>query len=396
MKRTGKYATWAALAAVLAIAGCDKDNSTTPPEKLGDEKYLVIPVPDAWTTMLTHLTSNITSGALSVTNAKEGEIKPFDVKYIGGALYGIDPIAGKFMKYGITDKGLVEKGGIAMPATEQYSFIDLGNGRIFLFLEGYFEDGRFPYYVVDASSFTLEKSGTIEVPVLPGLAVWPNSAIVKEGKIYFDYMQADKESYVSNDTAYVSVYDMNTLAYEKTLKDPRTSCLGYNQDDDHMFDADGNLYLSSSNTDFWGINEKLPAGILRIKKGSTEFDRDYFFDVSALVGGNHFLAMLPISDSKAVIKVFRKDLIKEFSDFYESFTVEHYVVDMIAKTAVKLDVPIAKGIDGHYADMGKGKFAIPVNTKDGNFIYILDAATLSVTKGAEYQGAAISQLIGLQ
>ncbi|MEL6536036.1 MAG: DUF4374 domain-containing protein, partial [Bacteroidota bacterium] len=48
-------------------------------------------------------------------------------------------------------------------------------------------------------------------------------------------------------------------------------------------DDDGNIYVQGA-----GLFSDKPSGILRIKAGETDFDPDYFFDLTEATGGNCF------------------------------------------------------------------------------------------------------------
>jgi hypothetical protein len=140
------------------------------------------------------------------------------------------------------------------------------------------------------------------------------------------------------------------------------------------------------------INESKPAGILRIKQGETDFDDNYFFDVSAAVGGNHNVTLTSLGNGKALTKVFRKDLVSQYSDFNGAYVIEYYVLDLINQSATKLDIPLARWVYTETLNIGNNEYVIGANTQDGNFFYIYNASTESVTKGAQYIGGDINFL----
>jgi hypothetical protein len=80
-----------------------------------------------------------------------------------------------------------------------------------------------------------------------------------------------------NDTAYVAVIDLATSKVEKLIKDHRTGSVfdAYNS---FAIDKNGDIYVAGL-----GYTNR-PSGILRIKKGQTDFDGSYFFDLDAATG----------------------------------------------------------------------------------------------------------------
>jgi hypothetical protein len=80
-----------------------------------------------------------------------------------------------------------------------------------------------------------------------------------------------------NDTAYVAVIDLATAKIDKLIKDHRTGSvfLAYNS---FGLDKNGDIYVAGL-----GYTNR-PSGILRIKKGQTDFDGSYFFDLDAATG----------------------------------------------------------------------------------------------------------------
>ena len=80
-----------------------------------------------------------------------------------------------------------------------------------------------------------------------------------------------------NDTAYVAVIDLAAAKLEKLIKDYRTGSVfdAYNS---FAIDKNGDIYVAAL-----GYTNR-PSGILRIKKGQTDFDASWFFDLDAATG----------------------------------------------------------------------------------------------------------------
>jgi len=394
MKTRSKQIGWIFIYMLTLVSACKKDEDLQQvPSEPGN--YMITVYPEGAANPLLHITGELTSGSLSVVNAFEHEMAASERQFIDGFLYAGNRQTGKFTKSEYVNGSFVERGSVSLTAGS-YRINKLGENKIIVLINSYFKDGKVPYYVLNTADFSITSSGTLNIPIPANTMVWPTSALTKDGKVLLNHLVCNQTTYGSLDTAYVSVFNPNTLAYEKTTKDTRTCALGFNNLEDHFMDAAGDLYISTCNTDFWGINEKLPAGILRIRAGQTDFDRDYFFNVSSAIGGNHYIGLHPVGNGKAIIRAYRKDLITSYNDYRAAHVVEHYIADVATRTATKLDIPLSVEARQQIAVLGDGKYAIPANTKEGSFFYIYDAATGTVKKGAHYTDAVLQGVTGLQ
>jgi hypothetical protein len=388
MNNSIKFMSLAAVASAMLFSSCKKDENPAPVVSSKDNTVFFV---STTTNRFYDIISDLFSGKKSVINAREGNFPDFQSsKFFYDKLLSVK--AGTAPEFGIfklanNDVTQESRLLLASGASEfNWCIFDAGNSNVIVVQRGYYKPGDgIPYRTVNVSSQAIQKSGTLNFPQLPNSLVWCNSVIAKEGKYYVNYIHADKDSYIHYDTAYTAVFDQN-LSFEKIIKDTRTASTGFNDANDHVFNASGDLYLSTSNSDYWGVNEKLPSGILRIKKGESNFDPAYFFNITEKVNGNHAVGLMPIGNNKAITYVFRKDLIKTYDDFYKSFTVEHWIIDLSAGTAKKIELPLHKYPQGDPIPTKDGKFALKINSQEGSFIYTLDPTSGAVTKGIQYEG----------
>ena len=388
---------------LLFLACSDDDNGSTMPEENNDAVYLLTLRPPGVTGEFkaTHLTSNLADGELSIQDAQESGISRSDAAVmIDGKLFSFNPDQSSVIEYELVDGALTVKQEkpFTVSSDRARTFESMGDNKMIVLLNGYYPTGDgIPFEVFSTQTLESLQNGVLEVPINPNSLAWPNGAIAKEGKLYLNYIHCDDVNYANYDAAYTAVYDLSTLAYEKTIEDPRTASPGFNISPDAMFDSSDNLYISPSNSNYWGVNENLPSGILRINQGETDFDASYFFNVTEKVNGNHFVNLIKVAENKAVIKVMRSDLITGYADYSDAFITEHYVVDVSNQTVDKLDIPLSKIVYMNIVETEDGSFAIPVNTEEGSFIYLLNPQDNSVSKGLKYTGAdAIDNLFRLK
>jgi len=259
------------------------------------------------------------------------------------------------------------------------------------------EDGVVSYQVIDVDEMTLTSEGTFPLPIeaddsLDFSYSYANEYIYFEGNIYIPFVEANSLDACIYDEAYVAIYDASTFQHVKTITTTNTAslCSGFNVS--YGIDEAGDLYLGSSNTSSWANNETVPSGIVRIKSGETDFDTDFFVDITELTG-YHSLGMLYVANGLAIVQTFNSD-IWDTSDYY----VEYYLVDVNANTATKLDIPASRG--GYYgtrrslALLANGNAAIMTNSESGSALYIYDVSTGTVIEGTTYNGA--EAVVGLK
>jgi len=111
-----------------------------------------------------------------------------------------------------------------------------------------------------------------------------------EGLFYSDMIVRDNNLFIAlNDfggsgEAMVAVVNLTTNTLEKVISDDRTATLFGTLTTAIMAqDENGDIYVQGS-----GLFSGKPSGILRIKAGETDFDPDYFFNLSTATGGSCF------------------------------------------------------------------------------------------------------------
>lgn len=106
----------------------------------------------------------------------------------------------------------------------------------------------------------------------------PGCNVLRDGKLFVALNQLNSlHTSVPGTGAQVAVIDIATKKVEKVIKDDRTRVVGLFRHSKVIKDEKGDIYFYSQGIE--GMNP-LKDGFLRIKKGSTEWDKDYFFQVS--------------------------------------------------------------------------------------------------------------------
>lgn len=391
MKFNRRFMAAAALACATLFSGCDSDSDPTP-DQIDETKYnyllaLSLPTTDSYPF---HTLKSISSGTADISDSQEIPSLPYNVVITAEDGYVYLNSEQKLTKYAVGENGLLKDMG-------SVANLGISGGPVFEFLDAkrllissgprVNSTGNFNYQIINTETMTEMSTGSISLPVTGTTSTAiPSAYILRDGKIYVPYIHTNS-NYEAYNKAPVAIFNASTMAYEKTIYTSKTASLGYSIVNSHAIDEKGDLYLASCNSNYWGANESMPSGIVRIKAGQTEFDDSYFFNLTEKLNGNHTGGMLYVGNGKALVQVFRSDLITKYKDYQGAFVIEYYEVDLNTKAIKKLNIPLAKYPRRAMAMLQDGKAAIVGNTQnEGNNIYIYDPATGSVTKGLQYNG----------
>lgn len=337
-----------------------------------------------------HVVSDLEGGEADIKDAKQVPDNPNNVLVAAGRDFVLLNSKEKMTRYGVrADNTLKEEGSV--PNT------GLLGGPIAAFLDEsrllvstaprQVSDSLFAFQIVSTSDMTVERSGKIRLQIAPGSMASPSMYIVRGGKVLVPYIHADADNH-AYPKANLAIFNAKDMVLEKTISTDKTACLGYSVVSSHAFTENGDLYLISSNSNYWGANESLPSGIVRIKNGQDEFDKDYFLNLTAKLSGNHSGGMIFAGGNKVIVQVFESSLIKAYRDYQHGFVISYYEVDLQTQVLRKLDIPLSKYPRRALERLKNGKVAIAVNGENGeNAFYIYDGQTGVVRKGLVYRNA---------
>ncbi|MGL5937134.1 MAG: DUF4374 domain-containing protein [Phocaeicola sp.] len=136
----------------------------------------------------------------------------------------------------------------------------------------------------------------------------------------------------------------------------------------------------------------LPAGVVRIKSGTEEFDADYYCNIEALAGGRSFLRCWPIGGDSFLLLMYDRPLtesgfVANQLAIFKADTKQFTYVTGLPSTEV-----LSGFVNNPY--MEGGKVYMPVTTTDGNqpTIYVIDSSTAVATAGLSVASEAVSGL----
>ena len=378
----------------LCLFSCKKNEPAPDSKDTSDEKFVLIidnKIDDGFN--ISHFASSVESGKLSIVQANESNIAGDLETVINGKTYGKGESV--FAEYGINPTTNRLEILRKTPAALWLGTVtDIGNNRVISYKFDYFSDGKVPYQVFDIANMTLIKDGTFDLQVLPNHSAFPNSIIKRNNELLVTYMVTDNNTYASVDTAYIDIFNATDFSFKKRITDSRANSLGYNFMDDHFFDINGDLYISTSNSYYWGLNETQPSSIVRIKAGEDKFDTSYLFNITSKVGNEFSNGLFGIGNKKALTRVFKKSITAdEYSKYSSGYSMETWEIDLNNNSAKKLEIPLSKFPHVNFLRLKNGKIAIPSNTANGNFIYIYNPTDGSIIKGLEYENGDVREVL---
>lgn len=386
-----KFSLMLTSSALLFFTSCSKDDDVTenPPKKDKYNYLLGLSIPSTENYPF-HTVGSLESGTANITDAQEINGSDSGVPVLGKDGHVYINTASKLIKFKVEENGILKEVA-SLPNT------GISGGPVSTFLSKNrllvstgpraSVGGTFSYQIINTVTMTEESKGTITLPVHEkDSKATPSLFILKDNKIYIPFYQASSK-WKGYDFASIAIYDAATLKFEKEIKTDKATGLGFSPVSSHASTENGDLYLIDSNTDWWGANEDLPSGIVRIKKGKSDFDSEYFLNLSEKFNGNHTGGMVYATKNKIVVQVFRSDLISKYKDYQGKHVIEYYAVDLASGETTKLDIPLSKWPRHAIVSIGNGKVAIAANTEsEGNLIYIYDVSTNKVSKGLTYNG----------
>jgi hypothetical protein len=189
--------------------------------------------------------------------------------------------------------------------------------------------------------------------------------------------------YPNSDNVYVALMDYN-LTIKSIIEDSRLSFSGgqwkaavYSQ---IWPDDTGNIYVFSGAGA--GNQTTKKAGALKINKGSTIFDSNYYFDIETISGGYRFRKVFPITQDYYLLEFYNEAVISGNNSKATRFAI----IKMGSKKFKWIHgLPDYTLISSNGWPLAyKGKIYLPLNLITGNSsIYVIDPLTAKANKGFE-------------
>jgi len=199
------------------------------------------------------------------------------------------------------------------------------------------------------------------------------------------------------DSTWVAVYSYPELKLEKVIKDNRTSFIGAYFTNGLVEIENGDAYAFSyaSATNSGTPTSKNPSAVIRINKGTTEFDKGYFLNVQELSGGYHMAGQSYVGMGKFVVQMYPE--VNSLTGAARKFAI----VDVINKTfkwvtGVPNDVTRTTTINNYTPKDGRTGYIGITTASEGSYVYVFDADIAVAKKGLKVEGGTITAINALQ
>jgi len=368
----------ACLLAAACLASCDKDNKN---EGQGDAPLHKIAVATAVKsggkdTYYLGTFADFSVG--SHTNAKSRQMVTAPlVRIYEGDLYAAEGSEGdNLLKYVRSPDGtLQEAGKLTLPASSMpywTAFQSAEKGYLTLRTAG---------KIVIFNPKTMEKTGEIDLTSYAIGKASPDPTVIRyrDNKLYVSCLQTE-DGYTSAHPAQILIIDLADNNKITSLTDARATTASDMHDWDSMFfDEKGDLYVFCIGS--WGFMPGQKGGFLRVKKGATAFDKDYFlnitdYTIAGIPGGKLSHLYRPTYGGNGIVYATGNvaALIGNPPNYVEDYSFGAFKVDLYGKTVTKLDIPYSLGYGGATRPY-QGKVYFGMSTKSGVGIFSYDPAT---------------------
>ncbi|MEJ5962218.1 DUF4374 domain-containing protein [Pedobacter immunditicola] len=405
-----KATLFAALATVAVSCSKDDNNDTTPVVPDGSKVYILgVGVTTATaTTNYVVQTSDLMQGKITLTNNGILQEGYRDYGFGGNTFYSIGGLGVTDVNAITLDAGkLATKTGLTFELANN-DFIDVdGTGKTMLGISipvSPAEGLNAKFYTVDIAANTISGRGDVPMnDIYPSNQDWlfHSGLQVRGPQIFHTFYPADYTTYATKNTdaVYVAIYSYPGFKLEKVITDTRTGPAGAFNTRSGLFKTEaGDLYTVSTTSYANGYSQSTkPAAVLKIKAGTTEFDKDYYFGTDTATNGGKIAHAIYIGNGKLFAAV--STVPPTIADRWADNNLRLAIVDLNAKTIKPVaNSPIYKGDGGRsfaaLLDEGKVYSAITVNGV--THIYQTDIATATTIKGAEVEGSFIGGIARLK
>jgi hypothetical protein len=347
MKKVNVTVSMMFLAASCFVA-CDEDNKETPAS--GEVKLVVALSMEANETPVGYIVpvseSQLTGGGtVPLTLAHEVDASPYVEVYKDWVFYIPNPYQAPVAKrYTRQDDGSLAPSGTlifsenGMAGLANLLFLSDTKAYASLMLEN---------RIVIFNPTTFQITGSIDLAKpeygLNGSST-PNPVgmIARDGKVFVGCLELATPP-ISNDGAYMIVINEATDMPEKFISDPHGTGASFFGNQGMYMDENGDIYVLCFAS--YGYVPGQKSGFLRIKKGATDFDPDYFFNITdkAIPGiqGEHVVLTNFLYDRNGTAYMFGQNPTYASNpvDYVNDLLIESFKINLYDQTVTPLDLP---------------------------------------------------------
>ncbi len=375
------------LSAVICLSSCKKSSDTNTDSVQDGNAFVIVGQVNTPSALYMLTAGALTSG--SVTAAGAGvEMTGNGRLFKKGYYYTI--VNGQLVKYKYENQLLSSAGQVTVTGNTLYSYWLNDTTLIVWSGTSTAPSNTMTYNIVNVETMTSTKSGSI---VLTGLAltdkaIYLSGCILRGSRLYIPYA-IYHSGWTATDVSYLASVDYPSMENLIITSDTRSAYAGsFSSVIPSTALLNGEIYMITNTGDRWGATPNKPSAIYKIKAGENTFDTGYFFDLSAISDGNReYYGLWDLGNGKALTRVGRPGLLTTFTDYTDTDVFDYYVIDLVAKTRTKLELPLSKVVHAStvVVDNGVAYIAVASSTA-GNYVWSYQISSGTLTKGLEIKG----------
>jgi hypothetical protein len=398
-----------AAASLLVAASCDKNENGDEPKVEEIGSYIIAASSDEAAYLLQH--DRLDGGELTIVNSGlETEsatawIFMPDNKYLYRLVYN-QGNAGTGSSYVLDEQGQIRERGVKFEISNRFTTYGPYGKYIVTAAAGAtaMTDGAgnlqqgVTFTILDTEAETLTtKTVSTENFLGTGEYVTFSGIVDVNGKVYTGVCPIGVSAYgvaqgvaeatrtTTNypDSVWVAIYGNTGFENPKILRDDRLSYASARYRSQYysniVADDRENVYVFSSSYDSRTTKK---SGVIRIKAGTEEFDKDYYFDIQTAAGGIHLFKVWYITGDYFLLQTYTTESVAVMGD-----TKKLAVINVATKTLTWVTgLPAIENIGsfGSTPCVDGGKIYMPVVSVEGGdqpTVYVIDPATAVATKG---------------
>ena len=397
----------AAFAAILIFSSCSNDDSK--PEEVietSNSRYVFQIASVGTDGRATYIvpTDNITTGTISTTGVGT-ETDGYSFINQNNMIFGLVwSTQGPITPYALNTLGKVQKMGEPVNAVRALAYGAINDDKFMFTSNPDLASPEVSIMEYDAKNFVISKRSSVNSLTMTGvneLAGFTGVCQVGSDKIFLPYYTDTGVSGVAtsnNDKMWVAILKYPELTLEKIISDERADYSGnwFSQTSMKQIE-DGDVYAWCS-----AYNSKNPSSFLRIKKGTTEFDKTYFFDVEAKTGGRKIVRGRYLANGKWLLAIEAGPrVITRDTDGANPADVKIAIADVKAQTITYVaNIPQYEtpwyDFPAYYEGDGKTVQFVLRESAERYRVYTIDMNAATATKGAEIIGSNVSSISKLK
>jgi hypothetical protein len=395
---------------MFLFASCDKNNETPDPDVHGNFQYVVVATPEGtFSEGADYLlqTDKLTEGSITTVGAgieQDGyRYYAFHKNKVFSFLYG-QGNPGAVTTYALNENGALKYLSNLQTETVQV-FGVYGDELVLIKCPRSFASVNAGIYRINAINPQIIATNYVDVAQLAGNGEMAHFTGVfqVDNKIYAPYM-CIKDNYFRTDftdSVWIAVFSYPDMTLEKVIKDSRTSYIG------HYFALrgiaqveNGDVYTFSSaptgHVEQGIVPSTKPSAALRIKKGTSEFDQNYFFNIQEKSGGYHLHKAFYLSGTKFLLTIHANR--EQTPQYGDSNELKFAIVDVETQsftwiTGLPEPEQLVHVSRLPYVEEDGKTVAVGITVaNEYPHIYTIDVATAKATKGLEVISGCITSI----